>query len=409
MPTPSGEAPPAAPQAAPAPATPAPAPAAAPAAAPTPAPAPAAAQPAQAQPKEPLTEEQQYRQDLARTLGHPPLPYPPGSLMRELGIRAPDWFEICQMYLAGDKIKAGVDTAWLVKLLYKIKSDNLSWKDNAYYFDPRGNQLNINKTIGYWRVKAIRTGTYVGLSFERGGEGEHRWSKATIIKIVSGHPAKFEGDKVVLSQAKGSGGSTWKNMPDVMLDKRAEAGALRKAYTHDEPSPDTQKAVADLTINAMENMPVGFGAPNPIDANDALPETDSTEYPGADEDPYTGHVAPIAQQHAQAQQQAAPAAPAPAPAAPAPVAEPEANQVDAWWNAPHTFEQGKQYPAGSLLVDSNGDRWVVSSRGAFLKNNEKAVAIGVHRIAVQEAFDAQRSQTPAPAPLADVPIADFQA
>ena len=122
--------------------------------------------------------------------------------------------------------------------LYQAQKTGLDPLAKQIHFVKRAGQMTIQTAIDGFRAIAARTGQHAGTSdgiFEV-QKGVDRPSKATVIvkKIVQGLVSEFSAtarwDEYFPGEKQGF---MWKKMPYTMLEKCAEAKALRKAFPED--------------------------------------------------------------------------------------------------------------------------------------------------------------------------------
>ncbi|HYX35810.1 MAG TPA: phage recombination protein Bet [Oligoflexus sp.] len=104
------------------------------------------------------------------------------------------------------------------------------------YFMKVAGRASIVLSIDAYRLIAQRTGCYVGINpvqYVLDGEGRAVSATITVKKLVQGHICEFSGTALFSEYYKpGRDGrkSLWDSMPMSMLEKCAEAKALRKAF-----------------------------------------------------------------------------------------------------------------------------------------------------------------------------------
>ena len=164
-----------------------------------------------------------------------------------------------QVKLIKSTIAKGATDDELQLFLYQAQKTGLDPLARQIHFVKRAGQMTIQTAIDGFRAIAARTGQHAGTSdgiFEV-QKGIDRPSKATVVvkKIVQGIVSEFSatarwdeyypGDKQ---------GFMWKKMPYTMLEKCAEAKALRKAvpedlsgmYTNDEMQQADKKDITPV-------------------------------------------------------------------------------------------------------------------------------------------------------------------
>jgi phage recombination protein Bet len=104
------------------------------------------------------------------------------------------------------------------------------------YFMKAGGRATIVLSIDAYRLIAQRTGCYAGINpvqYLLDGEGKPVSATITVKRIVQGHVCEFSATALFSEYNKpGRDGkkSMWDSMPLGMLEKCAEAKALRKAF-----------------------------------------------------------------------------------------------------------------------------------------------------------------------------------
>ena len=143
-----------------------------------------------------------------------------------------------QVKLIKSTIAKGATDDELQLFLYQAQKTGLDPLAKQIHFVKRAGQMTIQTAIDGFRAIAARTGQHAGTSdgiFEV-QKGEDRPSKATVIvkKIVQGLVSEFSAtarwDEYFPGEKQGF---MWKKMPYTMLEKCAEAKALRKAFPED--------------------------------------------------------------------------------------------------------------------------------------------------------------------------------
>ena len=143
-----------------------------------------------------------------------------------------------QVKLIKSTIAKGATDDELQLFLYQAQKTGLDPLARQIHFVKRGEQMTIQTAIDGFRAIAARTGQHAGTSdgiFEV-QKGIDRPSKATVVvkKIVQGIVSEFSAtarwDEYFPGEKQGF---MWKKMPYTMLEKCAEAKALRKAFPED--------------------------------------------------------------------------------------------------------------------------------------------------------------------------------
>ena len=143
-----------------------------------------------------------------------------------------------QVKLIKSTIAKGATDDELQLFLYQAQKTGLDPLARQIHFVKRAGQMTIQTAIDGFRAIAARTGQHAGTSdgiFEV-QKGVDRPSKATVIvkKIVQGIVSEFSAtarwDEYFPGEKQGF---MWKKMPYTMLEKCAEAKALRKAFPED--------------------------------------------------------------------------------------------------------------------------------------------------------------------------------
>ena len=143
-----------------------------------------------------------------------------------------------QVKLIKSTIAKGATDDELQLFLYQAQKTGLDPLAKQIHFVKRAGQMTIQTAIDGFRAIAARTGQHAGTSdgiFEV-QKGVDRPSKATVIvkKIVQGLVSEFSAtarwDEYFPGEKQGF---MWKKMPYTMLEKCAEAKALRKAFPED--------------------------------------------------------------------------------------------------------------------------------------------------------------------------------
>ena len=143
-----------------------------------------------------------------------------------------------QVKLIKSTIAKGATDDELQLFLYQAQKTGLDPLARQIHFVKRANQMTIQTAIDGFRAIAARTGQHAGTSdgiFEV-QKGIDRPSKATVVvkKIVQGIVSEFSAtarwDEYFPGEKQGF---MWKKMPYTMLEKCAEAKALRKAFPED--------------------------------------------------------------------------------------------------------------------------------------------------------------------------------
>lgn len=170
------------------------------------------------------------------------------------------------------------------------------------------------------------------------------WCRVTVYRMIDGQRVPFPGPRVVwtetFSQAKGANvpNARWCRAPYQMLEKCAEAAALRKAFP--------EELAGELTAEEMEGKRVDepSEAPQKIAVEHEPPIDGATEQHGGP----AGSSAPTAEEPAptgtEAESKPAPSAPAaaPAPSAAKPEAKPAAEKIPP---AQRRFQNGPDFDA----------------------------------------------------------------
>ena len=143
-----------------------------------------------------------------------------------------------QVKLIKSTIAKGATDDELQLFLYQAQKTGLDPLARQIHFVKRAGQMTIQTAIDGFRAIAARTGQHAGTSdgiFEV-QKGIDRPSKATVVvkKIVQGIVSEFSAtarwDEYFPGEKQGF---MWKKMPYTMLEKCAEAKALRKAFPED--------------------------------------------------------------------------------------------------------------------------------------------------------------------------------
>ena len=183
-----------------------------------------------------------------------------------------------QVKLIKSTIAKGATDDELQLFLYQAQKTGLDPLARQIHFVKRAGQMTIQTAIDGFRAIAARTGQHAGTSdgiFERQPKAD-RPSKATVIvkKIVQGIVSEFSatarwdeyypGDKQ---------GFMWKKMPYTMLEKCAEAKALRKAfpedlsgmYTNDEMQQADKKDIKSVSKPPPAEIPETTEDPSEVE------------------------------------------------------------------------------------------------------------------------------------------------
>ena len=169
-----------------------------------------------------------------------------------------------QVKLIKSTIAKGATDDELQLFLYQAQKTGLDPLAKQIHFVKRAGQMTIQTAIDGFRAIAARTGQHAGTSdgiFEV-QKGIDRPSKATVVvkKIVQGIVSEFSAtarwDEYFPGEKQGF---MWKKMPYTMLEKCAEAKALRKAfpedlsgiYTNDEMQQADKKNIK--AVNSVED------------------------------------------------------------------------------------------------------------------------------------------------------------
>ena len=164
-----------------------------------------------------------------------------------------------QVKLIKSTIAKGATDDELQLFLYQAQKTGLDPLARQIHFVKRAGQMTIQTAIDGFRAIAARTGQHAGTSdgiFEV-QKGIDRPSKATVVvkKIVQGIVSEFSAtarwDEYFPGEKQGF---MWKKMPYTMLEKCAEAKALRKAfpeelsgmYTNDEMQQADKKDITPV-------------------------------------------------------------------------------------------------------------------------------------------------------------------
>ena len=114
-------------------------------------------------------------------------------------------------------------------------------------------------SIGAYRLIAQRAGVYAGSSepiFNIGSDGKPVSCTVTVSKIVKNQICEFTGKAFLSEQmAIASSDAMWNKMPFAMLEKCAEAKALRKAFPEDLSGLYLKEEMPSEPITLTENTP----------------------------------------------------------------------------------------------------------------------------------------------------------
>ena len=191
-----------------------------------------------------------------------------------------------QVKLIKSTIAKGATDDELQLFLYQAQKTGLDPLARQIHFVKRAGQMTIQTAIDGFRAIAARTGQHAGTSdgiFEV-QKGIDRPSKATVVvkKIVQGIVSEFSAtarwDEYFPGEKQGF---MWKKMPYTMLEKCAEAKALRKAfpedlsgmYTNDEMQQADKKDIKSVSKPPPAEIPETPQEP-PVDEWDDAQEQD---------------------------------------------------------------------------------------------------------------------------------------
>ena len=135
------------------------------------------------------------------------------------------------------------------------KSTGLNPLTRQIYAVKRGNQMTIQTGIDGYRSIAMRSGMHLGTCsgiFQMKDEKFPISAKVIVKKLVKGSIAEFEATAYWNEYAQmfgGKLGNMWQQYPKVMLEKCAEALALRRAFPE-----ETALTYIDEEINPSVNL-----------------------------------------------------------------------------------------------------------------------------------------------------------
>ncbi len=116
------------------------------------------------------------------------------------------------------------------------RTRGLSPEANQIYFMKVSGRASIVLSINAYRLIAQRTGAYAGTSpveYTYDAKGDLQSATVTVQKFVQGQLCNFSGTALLnehIRLSRDGRKSLWDSMPATMLEKCAEAKALRKAF-----------------------------------------------------------------------------------------------------------------------------------------------------------------------------------
>lgn len=145
-------------------------------------------------------------------------------------------------------------TVDLVYFLQVCQSTGLNPVSKQIYGIYRGNKLTIQAGIDGLRAVAERTGLYAGSDAGQFDYKDNKLEKATVtvykLNKITGErmPTSATALWSEYSPAPGTYGNMWTKMPETMLEKCAEAKALRKAF------PNCAQVYAEEEMHQAERI-----------------------------------------------------------------------------------------------------------------------------------------------------------
>lgn len=163
--------------------------------------------------------------------------------------------------------------------------------------DPLKRPVHLIQYGGKWqlvpgivetRITAARTGAFAGRGATEFGD-DHEWARATVYRMVQGQRCEFVGPVVYFDEAAGKTRNgdlmgQWKSRPVGMLEKAAEAAALRCAFP-EETGDD------DAALKVMEPEPDTAPVSSLAEISQAARNHEETEQPEPDTEPDTDNQA----------------------------------------------------------------------------------------------------------------------
>ena len=120
-----------------------------------------------------------------------------------------------------------------------------------------GSKWQLIPSILELRITAARTGQYAGrdaAEFVENETGSPVSCRVTVYKIIAGTRCAFVGPVVYFDEAKTPNSPQWKKRPHGMLEKTAEAAALRAAFPEE---------IGDAGIISLTGEPDGIADTEP--------------------------------------------------------------------------------------------------------------------------------------------------
>lgn len=137
-----------------------------------------------------------------------------------------------QIELIKNTVAKGASNDELSLFLHQCKKTGLDPLSKQIYFQKRGGKMTILTGIDGYRLIAHRSGLYAGADptiFDN--EEDPKKATVTVYKIVAGVRCPFSATARWEQYFPGDAqGFMWRKMPHLMLEKCAEALALRKAF-----------------------------------------------------------------------------------------------------------------------------------------------------------------------------------
>ncbi len=175
--------------------------------------------------------------------------YAPATMPTEETKR--EYVDLVKKQLIAGKGTSPSDTE-LVYFLQVCQSSGLNPLTRQIYAIYRGGKMTIQSGIDGLRAIAERTGKYAGSDagmFEYDEHGQLARVTVVVRKIVSGQVFEVSASARWSEYAVPSN-PMWKKMPETMLEKCAEAKALRKAF------PNIGQVYTDEEMQQADRVPV---------------------------------------------------------------------------------------------------------------------------------------------------------
>lgn len=170
---------------------------------------------------------------------------PSGTLTVHGGVPREEMFSREQQALILSTVAKGATPDQFKLFLYQCYRTKLDPLCRQIYAVIRGGALSIQVSIDGFRVIALRSGLYAGREPTQWCNKEGIWvdiwldasyppSGAKVgVRVKNGAGGYYVVWAVATLRSYSTGQGLWPKMPDVMLEKCAEAKALRAAFPHD--------------------------------------------------------------------------------------------------------------------------------------------------------------------------------